>query len=214
MKFLALPFLALALALAPGVGCDSIETAAKPATKAKKEGNKGTSASAKKPEPAAAPAGAADPAPAKPAAPKADSKDPSNDKEFLGLELAPIGDWKPVWDADAHVAKWENEEDMTSIVLRVVTDKLETIDDLKAAAPMMNQVGTAISSVDEDLTKTDKGWWTLVGYNDGKSQTFLYVRKFGASTVVCSARTKSSFGDGVKKDDAMKACESFGLKGG
>lgn len=148
----------------------------------------------------------------KPAEPAAGPNDPSNDKEFLGLNLPPMGDWKPAWDPDAKVAKWEHDDHMSGIIIRVVTDKLDSMDDLKAAAPMMMQVGTAISNVDEDVTKTDKGWWTVVSYDEGKLQAFLYVRKFGASTVVCSADLKSSMGEGIKKDDAMKACESFDLK--
>ncbi len=152
----------------------------------------------------------AKPADAPPAAPA--GPEPSNDKEFLGLELAAMGAWKPVWDADAKVAKWENEEMLTGIVIRVVTDKLESMDDLKAAAPMMMQVGTAISNVDEDVKKTELGWWTVVSYDEGKGQVLLYVRKFGNVTTVCSANLKASMGDGIKKDDAMKACESYKVK--
>ena len=51
------------------------------------------------------------PAPAPAAAPAGDA--PSNDKEMLGLDLKPFGAWKPAWDPDAKVAKWENEDVFT-----------------------------------------------------------------------------------------------------
>jgi hypothetical protein len=147
-------------------------------------------------------------------APKA-APGPSADasKEFLGLELPPMGDWKPVWDPDAKVAKWENDNYMTGIVIRIVKDKLDSVDDLKEAAPMMMQVGTAINDIVENKT-TDKGWYTVATYDDKKSTVFLYIRKFGDSQVVCSANiTPVAEGQmgagGIKKEDAMKACESF-----
>lgn len=183
----------------------------KKAAAAKKDDKKGADAKA---TPAKADDKAADPETATPptAPPVAAGPEPSNDKEFLGLELAPMGPWKPVWDPDAKVAKWENEEFMSGIVIRVVSDKLESMDDLKAAAPMMMQIGTAISKVDEDVKKTDLGWWSVVSYDDGKGQVLIYVRKFGNVTTVCSAGLKASLGDGIKKDDAMKACESYKVK--
>ena len=70
----------------------------------------------------AAPVAKADPAPA----PAPAAGGPSNDKEMLGLDLKPFGAWKPVWDPDAKVAKWENEDIFTGIVIRVVDEKLDT----------------------------------------------------------------------------------------
>ncbi|CAN5881408.1 hypothetical protein BH11MYX2_BH11MYX2_04250 [soil metagenome] len=154
----------------------------------------------------------ADPPPPAPSGPSADES-----KDFLNLDLQPFGKWKPEWDADAKVAKWTNDDFMTSIVIRVVKDKLDTVDDLKEAAPMMMQVGTAIKDVTENKT-TDKGWYSVSTYDEGKSTVFLYVRKFGASQIVCSANiTPVKAGDlgagGIKKEDAMKACESVKPKG-
>ncbi len=164
------------------------------------------SKAAEKPEPAPAaePAPAPAPEPAAPSGPSA-----SKDKEMLGLDLKPMGEWKPTWDADAKVAKWENEKYMTGIVNRIVDDKLDNIDDLKAAAPMMMQLGSAITNVVEEK-KTDKGWYAVVERE--KESDLVYVRKFGA-TVVCQASlTKADLGETIKKDEAIAACESIELK--
>jgi hypothetical protein len=152
------------------------------------------------PEPAAAPAVAA--APTGPA--------PSNDKEMLGLDLKPMGKWKPTWDPDAKVAKWENDDYMFSIVIRVVTDKLDTIDELKAAAPMMMQLGSAITKVVEEK-KTDKGWYAVVD-REGVTE-IVYMQKYGGAQIVCSANlSKSDMGGTIKKEEALKACDSIQVK--
>jgi hypothetical protein len=152
----------------------------------------------------------------KPAAPPA-AAGPSADegKEFLGLVLPPMGKWKPTWDADAKVAKWENDDFMTGIVIRIVKDKLDSIDDLKEAAPMMMQLGTAITEVVETKT-TDKGWYAVVKDDEGKNVEMVYVRKFGDSQIVCSGNTTpqkdpTSIG-GIKKEEIIKACESVTVK--
>ena len=149
-------------------------------------------------------------APAVPTGPQ-----PSNDKEFLGLDLQPLeGDWKPEWDPDAKVAKWSHEDRFSGIVIRVVSDKLTNMDELKAAAPMMMQIGTAISSVTKDVQKTDNGWWTVVKYDDDSSEVYLNVRDINGVTVVCSAGLTSSMGDPISEETAHKACESYKLKEG
>jgi len=146
-----------------------------------------------KPEPAPAPAG----------------PEPSNDKEMLGLDLKGFGPWKPVWDPDAKVAKWENDDVMTGIVIRLVSDKLDNVDDLKSAAPMMMQLGSAITKVEEEK-KTDKGWYAVVMREDVKE--LVYMQKFGSKQIVCSANlTKSDMGT-IKKEDALKACNSIDVK--
>lgn len=215
-----LPLIAI-LGLSLGtVACDDKKAETDKKAEIKKDDKKGadakkddkkTAAAGDAKQPAAGPDDSKAVAPTEPP-PVASGPEPSNDKEFLGLELAPMGKWKPVWDADAKVAKWENEEIMSGIVIRVVSDKLESMDDLKAAAPMMMQVGTAISKVDKDVTKTDLGWWSVVSYDEDKLQTLIYVRKFGNVTTVCSASLKSSMGDPIKEADAMKACESYKVK--
>jgi len=149
-----------------------------------------------KPEVAAAPTGPA----------------PSNDKEFLGLDLQPQGEWKPEWDPDAKVAKWAHEDHFSGIVIRVVSDKLTSMDELKAAAPMMMQIGTAISSVTKDVEKTDNGWFAVVGYDEDKGSAYINVREINGVTVVCSAGLKSSMGDPIPEDVAHKACESYTFK--
>jgi len=98
-------------------------------------------------------------------APVPSGPEPDDTKEMMNLELAPMGAWKPTWDADAKVAKWENDDYMTGIVIRIVKDKLDTIDDLKEAAPMMMQIGTAITKVVEEK-KTAKGWYAIVESNE------------------------------------------------
>jgi hypothetical protein len=137
---------------------------------------------------------------------------PSNDKEFLGLDLQPVDGWTPEWDADAKVAKWVNEEIFYGIVIRVVSDKLTSMDELKAAAPMMMQVGTAISSVTKDVQKTEQGWWTVVKYDDDKGEVYLNIAEINGTTVVCSANLGSGMGDPITEELAHKACSSYKLK--
>ncbi|MFO0614469.1 MAG: hypothetical protein U0414_17930 [Polyangiaceae bacterium] len=127
----------------------------------------------------------------------------SEDKEFLGLTLPPMGKWKPTWNPEAKVAAWESADSLTGIVLRVVREKLDTVGDLEKAAPMMMQLGSAIAKVDEEK-KTDKGWYAVVRMD--ADPTLVYVRAFDATTVVCSA---NNLGKSVSKEDAIKACESF-----
>jgi hypothetical protein len=153
----------------------------------------------------AAPAGVINPGPS-----------PSNDKEWLGLELPPMGAWKPEWDPDAKVAKWSNDDYMTGIVIRVVKDKLDGIEDLKEAAPMMMQLGTAVSKVVEE-GKTPKGWWAIVEMDEGKSTNMVYVQKFTDSQIVCSGnltpKKDVSSPGGIKKEEVLTACESVKVKG-
>lgn len=137
---------------------------------------------------------------------------PSNDKEFLGLELEPQGDWKPEWDADAKVAKWVHDDFMSGIIIRVVSDSLTNMDELKAAAPMMMQVGTAISSVTTDKQDTERGWSTVVKYDDDKGEVYLDIAVINGVTVVCSANLDSSMGEAIKLETAQKACSSYRLK--
>ncbi len=165
--------------------------------------------------PAVAPAPVVTAEPAAAPAPAATGPSADETKEYLGLKLAPMGKWKPTWDGDAKVAKWENEEYMTSIVVRVVKDKLDTIDDLKEAAPMMMQLGTAITKVDE-TNKTDKGWYAVVTDDEGKNNEMVYVRKFGGSQIVCSGNTTkrkdAMSAGGITKEEITKACESLTVK--
>lgn len=137
--------------------------------------------------------------------------EPSDTKEMMGLDLKPIGAWKPVWDAETKVAKWENEDYFSGIVIRMVKEKLDTIEDLKKEAPMMMQLGQAVTKVAEPLKKTDKGWYAIVDGED--SSTFIYVQKYGSKQLVCSASVKKSdMGPSITKDDALKACESIKVK--
>ena len=156
--------------------------------------------------------------PAKPAAPAlpVNKGTPSKDKDMLGLDLAPMGAWKPEWDVDAKVAKWSNEEYMTGIVIRIVKDKLDSIDDLKSEAPMMMQLGTAITKVVEEKT-TPMGWYAIVESDEGKNTTMVYIQKYeGDTQLVCSGnltprKDPTSVG-GITKDEVLKACESIKVK--
>ena len=134
--------------------------------------------------------------------------EPDEAKDMMGLDLKKQGAWKPAWDPDAKVAKWENDKYMSSIVIRTVSDKLDTIDDLKAAAPMMMQLGQAVTKVTEGPKTTKQGWWAIVE-GDG-TQDLIYVQKHGSKQLVCSASVKKG---NVPKADAMKACESIKVKG-
>ncbi len=133
--------------------------------------------------------------------------EPDEGKDMMNLDLKKQGAWKPAWDPEAKVAKWENDKYMSSIVIRVVSDKLDSIDDLKAAAPMMMQLGQAITKVTEGPKTTKQGWWAIVE-GDG-TQDLIYVQKHGGKQLVCSASVKKG---NIPKADAMKACESIKSK--
>ncbi len=156
--------------------------------------------------------------PPKPAAPTlpVNKGTPSKDKDMLGLDLAPIGNWKPEWDVDAKVAKWSNEEYMTGIVIRIVKDKLDTIDDLKSEAPMMMQLGTAVTKVVEQQA-TPMGWYAIVESDEGKNTTMVYIQKYeGGTQIVCSGnltpRKDPTSAGGITKEEVTKACESIKVK--
>jgi hypothetical protein len=133
--------------------------------------------------------------------------EPDEGKDMMNLDLKKQGAWKPVWDPEAKVAKWENDKYMSSIVIRVVSDKLDSIDDLKAAAPMMMQLGQAVTKVTEGPKTTKQGWWAVVE-GDG-TQDLIYVQKHGGKQLVCSASVKKG---NIPKADAIKACESIKAK--
>lgn len=199
MKTKIITTLALSSLFALGtVACDKKDDAKKDDAK-KDDAKKDVKADEAKPE--------EPPEPPAPTGPQ-----PSNDKEFLGLDLQPVDGWTPEWDADAKVAKWANDDFFSGIIIRVVSDKLTSMDELKAAAPMMMQVGTAISSVTKDVQKTDQGWWAVVKYDDDKGEVYLNVADINGVTVVCSANLGSSMGDPISEELAHKACSSYKLK--
>jgi hypothetical protein len=183
-------------AAALALGCGGGKEAAEELRKAAEAASKPTAEA-----PAADPAVAAVPT----------GPEPSRDKEFLGFDLQPMGDWKPTWDADAKTAKWENEAYMKSIIVRIASEKLDNIEDLKKEAPMMGQIGTAITTVKEE-GKGANGWWAIVESDEGKGLDLIYVQKYGSKTVVCSAGLSGSMGDPIKKEVALKACDSLKLK--
>lgn len=155
---------------------------------------------------------------AKPSAPAlpVNKGTPSKDKDMLGLDLAPMGNWKPEWDVDAKVAKWSNEEYMTGIVIRIVKDKLDNVEDLKSEAPMMMQLGTAITKIVEEKT-TPMGWYAIVESDEGKNTTMVYIQKYeGDTQLVCSGnltpRKDPTSAGGITKDEVLKACESIKVK--
>lgn len=156
--------------------------------------------------------------PAKPAAPAlpVNKGTPNKDKEMLNLELAPMGNWKPEWDADAKVAKWSHDEYMTGIVIRIVKDKLDNADDLKNEAPMMMQLGSAITKIVEEKT-TPMGWYAIVERDDGKNTTMVYIQKYeGGTQIVCSGnltpRVDATSAGGITKEEVITACESIKAK--
>jgi hypothetical protein len=202
LKHVALALVASGLAFA-AVGCGKKEESGSTAQKADKKDEKAD----KKEEKAEKKEEKAEKKEEK----KDEKVDVADDKEFFGLELKPMGSWKPKWDADAKVAKWEDEDFEYSIVNRIVKEKLETIDDLKTEGPMMMQLGSAITKVTEEK-KTDKGWYAVVVREAGTSD-LIYVRKLGGAQVVCSANLKKAdLGKTISKEDALKACESLVVK--
>ncbi len=146
------------------------------------------------------------PAPAKDDGPSAD-----RDKDYLGLDMKPMGTWKTEWDGDQHTAKWIRE-DSFSIMVRVESESFESVEDIKTEAPMMPQLGSAVTKVLEDK-KTKVGLYAIVEREPGTKDLF-YVRKFGASTVICSANLKQDELNPkvITKDEAIAACESLALK--
>lgn len=193
---------ALALVLAAASGCDEKSEGSSAETKAAKgDGPKTTDQAGKKTDdPKTAPA------PTKDDGPSAD-----RDKEYFGLDMKPMGTWKTEFDADQHTAKWVRE-DSFSIMVRVENEKFDTVDDIKEEAPMMPQLGTAVTKVLEEK-KTKVGFYAIVEREPGTKDLF-YVRKFGASTVICSANLKQDELNPkvITKDEALAACESLSLE--
>jgi hypothetical protein len=122
----------------------------------------------------------------------------------------------PKWDESAG-CKWEKNGEFWGINLRLFpgsldsTSKLTNMDDLKKAAPMMTEIGTAVTKVIGPPKKTSKGWYTVVESNAGESQEFIYVQELASGkTLVCAATVKSANGmGGVAIDDALAACDSI-----
>jgi hypothetical protein len=132
-----------------------------------------------------------------------------------GIELKAVGLWVPKWD-DAAGCEWSKEGEFWGIHVRYFPnsldskDKLANIDDLKSAAPMMTEIGTAVTKVIRPSKKTANGWFTVVESNEGQSQNFIYVQALGSKTLVCSATVKSANDmGGVPVEDALAACESI-----
>lgn len=191
--------LAVALALVSLVaGCDKKSDPTPSASAAEEKSEKPTKAEAK-----------GDEKPAKAAPKKVDGPSADESKDFLGLDLPDMGGFKAKWDADAKVAKWENEDYEFSIVNRIVKEKLDTIEDLKEAAPMMMQLGTAITKVVEEK-KTAKGWYAVVESESGVD--LVYVRTFGVTVVCSGSLKKATLGKSLSKKEILDACESLKLK--
>lgn len=194
--------LVVALALVSvAAGCDKKSDPTPSASAAEEKSDKKAEKGADKGAPAEKPAKAA---PKKVDGPSADEG-----KDFLGLELPDMGGFKGKWDADAKVAKWENEDYEFSIVNRIVKDKLDDIEDLKAAAPMMMQLGTAITKVVEEK-KTAKGWYAVVESESGVD--LVYMRTFGVTVVCSGSLKKATLGKSLTKKEILDACESLKLK--
>jgi hypothetical protein len=191
----AVALVALAsLGLGGALGCDKSSSANDTKT-SKGEGPKTVdNAPAKKDDPAPTPTG-----------PSAD-----RDKEYLGLVMKPFGDWKTEWDGDQHTAKW-TREDSFSIMVRIETEKYDSVDDIKEEAPMMPQLGSAVTKVLEEK-KTAVGFYAIV-QREPDTKDLVYVRKFGSSNVICSANLKKDELNPktITTDEAMKACESLTL---
>ena len=186
-------FTTLTLATLAAVGCDK----SSPGTDVSSKGGgpKTTdNAPAKKDEPAPAPTG-----------PSAD-----RDKDYLGLVMKPFGDWKTEWDADQHTAKW-TREDSSSIMVRIETEKYDSTDDIKEEAPMMPQLGSAVTKVLEEK-KAAVGFYAIV-QREPDTKDLVYVRKFGSANVICSANLKKDELNPktITTDEAIKACESLTL---
>jgi hypothetical protein len=136
-----------------------------------------------------------------------------------GIVLRRVGAWTPKWD-DGAGCIWSKDGEFWGIHVRLypgsldTTTKLANMDDLKKAAPMMTDVGTAITKVISAPKKTRAGWYTVVESNGGESENFVYVEELpNGKTVVCSATVKSSGGmGGVPVEDALAACDSIAAR--
>jgi hypothetical protein len=124
--------------------------------------------------------------------------------------MKPFGDWKTEWDADQHTAKW-TREDSFCIMVRIEMEKYDSVDDIKEEAPMMPQLGSAVTKVLEDK-RTPLGFYAIV-QREPDTKDLVYVRKFGSSNVICSANLKKDEMNPktITTDEAVKACESLAL---
>jgi hypothetical protein len=132
-----------------------------------------------------------------------------------GIALEAVGPWVPKWDEGAG-CEWSKQGEFWGIHVRYFPgsldskSKLADLDDLKSAAPMMIEIGTAVTKVIRPLKKTAKGWYTVVESNEGETQNFIYVQTLNGKTLVCSATVKAAHDmGGVAMDDALAACESI-----
>jgi hypothetical protein len=186
------------LASLASLGCDKGTTSGDTTSKGggpSAEGPKSTdNAAPKKNDPAPTPAG-----------PSAD-----RDKDYLGLVMKPFGDWATEWDADQHTAKW-TREDSFSIMVRIENEKYDSVEDIKEEAPMMPQLGTAVTKV-LDEKKTSAGFYAIV-QREPDTKDLVYVRKFGSSNVICSANLKKDELNPttITTAEAIEACGSLTL---
>jgi hypothetical protein len=165
-----------------------------------------TAASADAPAPASV---ASRPAPASTPAPSGGSL--SDSKPMYGLDLQPLNGWTPVAQDEAQYAHWEKKDAFFGVHVHLLKDKLDTYEQFQEAAPMMSEVGTAITKVKASPRTTSKGWWVVVVSDEGKSEEFIYLQKHGDRRVLCSAqlKTETTGATEVTSDVALALCESL-----
>jgi hypothetical protein len=147
-----------------------------------------------------------------------DAKDEAKPKDESGggpsvalkdLVVVDQGGLKAVYDPDASVWRWESDDYFSSIVVRALSEKVDNMDDLKAEAPMMMALGTAIEKVNKEEKGTN-GWYAIVE-SDG-TPTFIYIMKLGGLQFTCSASLKTGMGKAHTEAEVKKACESIKTK--
>ena len=96
-------------------------------------------------------------------------------------------------------------------MVRIESEKYDSVDDIKEEAPMMPQLGTAVTKVLEEK-KTAVGFYAIV-QREPDTKDLIYVRKFGSPNVICSANLKKDELNPktITTDEAVKACESLTL---
>jgi hypothetical protein len=151
------------------------------------------------------------PAPATASTPPAGGGSLSDSKPMYGLDLQPMNGWTPAPQDEAQYARWEKKDAFFGVHVHLLKDKLDTYEQFQAAAPMMSEVGTAITKVKAPPRTTSKGWWVVVVSDEGKSEEFIYLQKYGDRRVLCSAqlKTETTGPTEVTRELALTLCESL-----
>ncbi len=164
---------------------------------------------------AAAPA-EAKPAEGKPAEGEAKPEDgkpaeakPAAVEEMFGLKLKPLGKWKPAWDADAKIARWENPKFAKPVEVYMLVEKIADFKELKGKGESLVFLGTKINKIAKKK-KTKNGFWAEVRRK--KEKDLVFVQNFGDQQFACVAsltKAKGKKGMPIKRKMALKLCNGI-----